>query len=83
MQENVGMAASDRGIPCPTPSAVAGWHSSPWNTESPWEPVDNAASKAALPDHLIQAAGVWPWKQHFYRLLRILVQVFHDPLLEK
>lgn len=64
------MAASDGGIPGPTPPAVAGQHSSPWSTESPWELVDHADSKAVLPDRLIQVAGVGPWKQHFYRLLR-------------
>ena len=49
---------------------MAGRHSSPWSTESPWELVDYAYSKGMLSDHLIHVAGVGPWKQHFYRLLR-------------
>ena len=54
------MAASDRGIPCPTPSAVAGWHSSPWSTESPWELVDDADSEATLPSASSRQLGCGP-----------------------
>lgn len=45
------------GSSSPTPSAVAGWHSSPWDTKSPWELVDDADSQAASSRQLWRGPG--------------------------